>query len=130
LNESVKISWNVLSVLCNIWVERRDGFLLNSEVVPFKLLDVCLGLRSMIVRDGMALDQGNIESVCRNNFSNKKVIVAIIYNYLLKQSECVGVDDFCKFYILIGISDFLLPNRNGTVLGWEFVQCLIGFEEA
>ena len=55
LNEFVKISWNVLSVLCNLWVEKRCGFLLNSKVVPFKLLDVCLGLRLRIIRDGMDL---------------------------------------------------------------------------
>jgi len=83
--------------------------------VPFKLLDGCLGLGLRIVGDVMDLDEVIIESVCRNIFSENKVIVGVIYNYLLNHSKCVGVDDFCRLYILIGISEFLLPNRNGTV---------------
>ena len=115
LNDSVKISRNVLGVLCNLWVERIGGFLLNSIIVPFKLLDVCLGLGLRIIGDVVDLDEVVIESVCRNIFSQKKVTIGVIYNYLLNHSECVGVDDFCKLYILIGISEFLLPNRNATV---------------
>jgi len=45
----------------------------------------------------------------------KKLIVTIIYDYLLNQCECLDVEDFCRLYILLGISEFLLPNRNGTV---------------
>ena len=114
LNDSVKISKNVLGVLCNLWVERRGGFLLNSIIVPFKLLDVCLGLGLRIIGDVVDLDEVVIESLCRNIFS-EKVTVGVIYNYLLNHSECVEVDDFCRLYILIGIFEFLLPNRNATV---------------
>ena len=59
----------------------------------------------------------------RTFFSEKKVTVGVIYNYLLKHSKCVGVDDFCRLYILIGISEFLLPNRNGTVFPHTVQDC-------
>jgi len=94
---------------------KKRWFLLNFVLVSFKLLDVCLGLGLTIVGDVVALDEVYIESVCRNNFSEKKVIVGVIYNYLLRRSECVGVDDFCRLYILIDISEFFLPNRNGII---------------
>ena len=44
LNHSVKISRNLLSVLCYQWIERMGGFVIGREVVEFNLLDVCLGL--------------------------------------------------------------------------------------
>jgi len=61
------------------------------------------------------LDEVVIESVCRNIFSEMKVTVGVIYNYLLNHSKCVVVNDFCRLYILICISEFLLPNRSATV---------------
>jgi len=55
-------------VFCAICGERRGGFLLNSIIVPFKLLDVCLGLGLRIVGDVVDLDEVVIESVCTNIF--------------------------------------------------------------
>ncbi|XP_027915921.1 uncharacterized protein LOC114175342 [Vigna unguiculata] len=86
--------------------------LLNDSV---KISRNVLGLGLRIVGDVVDLDEVVIESVCRNIFSQKKVTVGVIYNYLLNHSECVGVDDFCRLYIFIGISEFFLPNRNATV---------------
>jgi len=108
LHEKVKISQKLLCELSNVWVESRGGFMLNSKFVAFKLLDVCVGL-------GLRVYGDKIDSVCRKNFFEKKVRVIILYNYLLIECECLDVKDFCRLYIFLGISEFLLPNRNGTV---------------
>jgi len=54
--------------------------------------------------------------VCRKKFSEKKKVkVTLIYKFLLNHCESLDVEDFCQLYILLGIFEFLLPNRNRTV---------------
>jgi len=42
LDEIIGRLWSADSV-CNLWVKSRGGFLINSKVVAFNLLDACLG---------------------------------------------------------------------------------------
>ena len=115
LHERVKISRNLLCELSNVWVESRGGFMINSEFVSFKLLDVCVGLGLRVYGDRIDLEEVGVDSVCRKKFSEKKVTISMVYNYLLTECECLDVEDYCRLYILLGISEFLLPNRNGAV---------------
>jgi len=115
LHERVKISRKLLFELSNVWVESRGGFIINSEFVTFKLLDVCVGLGLRVYGDIIDLEEIDVDSVCRKKFSEKMVTITILYNYLLTKCVCLDVEDFCRLYILLGIYEFLLPNRNGTV---------------
>ena len=89
--------------------------MINSEFVSFKLLDVCVGLGLRVYGDRIDLEEVGVDSVCRKKFSEKKVTISMVYNYLLTECECLDVEDYCRLYILLGISEFLLPNRNATV---------------
>ena len=115
LHERVKISRNLLCELSNVWVESRGGFMINSKFVAFKLLDVCIGLGLRVYGDRIDLEEVGVDSVCRKKFSEKKVTITMLYNYLLTECECLDVEDYYRLYILLGISEFLLPNRNGIV---------------
>ena len=33
----------------------------------------------------------------------------------MTECECLDVEDYCRLYVLLGIYEFLLPNRNGSV---------------
>ena len=72
LHERVKINRKLLSELCNVWVESRRGFIIDSKVVAFMLLDVCLGLGLRVCGDRIDLEEVDIESVCRKKFSKKR----------------------------------------------------------
>jgi len=80
--------------------------MINSEFVAFKLLDICVGLGLRVYGERIDLEEVDVDSVCRKKFSEKKVTVTIIYNYLLNQCECLDVEDFCRLYILLGIYEF------------------------
>jgi len=57
-----------------------------------------------------------VDSSCRKFFPHGKVILKMIYDIVLKFDEDVGgIEDFCRLYLLLGIFEFLFPNRNGTV---------------
>lgn len=96
-------------------MESKGDFLINSELVAFKLLDVSLGLGLRVYGDRSDLEDVHVESVCRKKFSQKKVTVTVIYKFLLKHCESLDVKEFCRLYILLGIYEFLLTNRNGIV---------------
>jgi len=72
LHERVKISRKLLCELINVWVESRGGFMINSEFVAFKLLDVCVGLRLRVYGDRIDLEEVGVDSVCRKKFSEKR----------------------------------------------------------
>ena len=125
LHERVKISRKLLCELINVWVESRGGFMINSEFVSFKLLDVCVGLGLRVYGDKIDLEEVGVDSVCRKKFFEKKVTISMVYNYLLSECERLDVEDYCRLYILSDIYEFLLPNRNGTVFVSH--QCNKGF---
>ena len=112
VTDSVKISRKLLSLLCYNWVERRGGFRIGGQVVEFNLLDVCLGLGLRVLGERIDLNETISNSDTLNIFGGQTVTVELIYDYLLKYDDDVGgVEVFCKIYILLGISEFLLPNK-------------------
>ncbi|QCE03607.1 hypothetical protein DEO72_LG8g1632 [Vigna unguiculata] len=116
LKQSLKISRNVLSQLCIKWVERRGGFDVGGEVVDFSLLDVCLGLGLRVVGEKIDLNEEVVESETWNTFGRQRVDVKLIYDFLMKFDDDVGdVELFCKLYVVLGISEFLLASKKGCV---------------
>jgi len=116
VTDSVKISRKILSLLCYNWVERRGGFRIGGQVVEFHLLDVCLGLGLRVLGERIDLNDTISDSDSLNIFGGETVTVKLIYDYLLKYDDDVGgVEVFCRIYILLGISEFLLPNKKGSV---------------
>ena len=116
LNHSVKISRNLLSVLCYRWVERRGDFAIGREVVEFILLDVCLGLGLRVLGEKIDISDDDEDNDCRKLFCSEKIDVKMIYEFLLEYDNDGGsIELFISLYILLGISEFLLPNRDGIV---------------
>ena len=116
LKQSLKISRNVLSQLCIKWVERRGGFDVGGEVVDFSLLDVCLGLGLRVVGEKIDLNEEVVESETWNTFGRQRVDFKLIYDFLMKFDDDVGdVELFCKLYVVLGISEFLLASKKGCV---------------
>ncbi|XP_027941009.1 uncharacterized protein LOC114194798 [Vigna unguiculata] len=116
LKQSLKISRNVLSQLCIKWVERRGGFDVGGEVVDFSLLGVCLGLGLRVVGEKIDLNEEVVESETWNTFGRQRVDVKLIYDFLMKFDDDVGdVELFCKLYVVLGISEFLLASKKGCV---------------
>jgi len=116
LKQSLKISRTVLSQLCIKWVERRGGFDVGGEVVDFSLLDVCLGLGLTVVGEKIDLNEEVVESETWNTFGRQRVYVKLIYDFLMKFDDDVGdVELFCKLYVVLGISEFLLASKKGCV---------------
>jgi len=100
LKESVKISRNLLSLLISRWVERLGGFDMGTKVVAFSLLDVCVGLGLRVVGQNIDLTREGLDSHCKTLFGPKKVVdVEMVYDYLLKHSKHLEVNDFCKLYL-------------------------------
>ena len=62
------------------------------------------------------LNETIVDSDSWNIFGGETVNVKLIYDYLLKFDDDVGgVEVFCRMYILLGISEFLLSNKKGSV---------------
>jgi len=121
LIESVKISRNLLTLLISRWVERLGGFDMSAEVVVFTYLDVCLGLDLRVVGENIDLIQEGLNSDSRNLFGASQVVgIDMVYDYILKHIKVLCLEDFGKLYVLFAISEFLLPNRSGTVFSILF----------
>jgi len=121
LTESVKIPRNLLTPLISRWVERLGGFRMSAEVVGFTYLDVCLGLGLRVVGENIDLNQEGLNSDLRNLFGASKVVdIEMVYDYMLKHIKVLCLEDFGKLYVLLAISEFLLPNRSGTVFSILF----------
>ena len=84
--------------------------LISKEVVEFTLLDVCLGMGLRV--DGESI---GLQSNCNQLFDKKSVDVKMVYHLLLEHSEELSLEDFCRLYILLGISKLLCPNHSGRV---------------
>jgi len=120
LDGNLKLSRCLLRELCTRWVERSHGFLVSSRVVPFSLLDVCLGIGLRVVGDKFDLEKTKKNCKSRSFFKSSHVSVKMIYDEIVKHcSEC-SMDDFCRLYILLGMSKILFPSRMGFVPGGLF----------
>ena len=91
------------------------GFHMSTEVVGFTYLDVCLGLSLRVVCENIDLNQEGLNSDSKNLFGAAKLVhIEMVYDYILKHIKELCLEDFGKLYVLLGISEFLLPNRSGT----------------
>ena len=123
LGKTLKMSKTLLRELCFRWVERRGGFWLRSVFVPFTQLDVCVSLGLRVAGENIDLGNNNIDCQTRTIFHSTNVSVDMIYDELIKRangSKQCSVDEFCRLYILLGLSEFLLPNRSGRVFSGLF----------
>jgi len=92
-----------------------------SIVVGFTYLDVCLGLGLRVVGENVDLNQEGLNSDSKNLFGAAKLVhIEMVYDYILKHIKVLCLEDFGKLYILLAISEFLLPNRSGTVFSILF----------
>jgi len=95
LTHKVKISRRVLKELCARWVEKRGGFFIRSEFVPFSLLDVCVGLDLRVSGVDVELENENVDSYCRSIFTCGIAKVKMVFDELVKCHTNGKVDKFC-----------------------------------
>ena len=76
-----------------------------------------------------------VESDSWNIFRSEWVNVKLIYDFLMKLDDDVGgAKVFCRLNILLRISEFLLPNKKGSVFSiifkivmiWKVLENIIG----
>jgi len=115
LKEPTKLSRNLLSKLCSRWDEKSGCFQIRSQSVRFSLLDVCVGLGLRVVGPKFNLNEIEVESNCRKMFQSKNVDLSTLYDFLMRNRKEISVLEFSRVYILLGICEFLLPNRIGRV---------------
>jgi len=115
LKGSLKISRKLLSSLISVWVERRGGFLISNEVVRLSLLDVCLGLSLRVHGESINLDEVCVQNECKKLFNNESVDVDMVYDFLVRCRDEVSLEDYCRLYILLGISELHCPSHKETV---------------
>jgi len=120
INIDMKMSRRIVRKLSSRWVEKICDFEIRSQVVSFTLIDVCIGLGLRVGGEKVDLENESSESQLRSLFGYNRVILTMIFEELVKcVNDCIIVD-FCKLYILLGLSEFLLPNTKGTVCSGLF----------
>jgi len=112
---NLKMTRDLLKELCGRWDETRGGFLVNSEFVSLSLLDVCLGLGLRIRGTRVDMTNQPLHSPTRSLFGPNAVSMKMLYEKLIKGENLGSIEDFCRLYILLGMSEFLFPNTKGTV---------------
>jgi len=116
LSDEVRISRILLRELCRRWVEKRGGFMIKCVFVSFTLLDVCVALGPRVCGLDVDLKCENVDSECRSLLGGGIVKVSMVYDQLVRcEADGRRPEDFCKLYILLGLSEFLFPNRMGNV---------------
>jgi len=120
IDSGLKISMRVVKELSCRFVEKYCGFHIRSDVVSFSLIDVCVGIGLRIVGEKVDLEKESSDSKLRSLFGSNRVIITMIYDELLKRVNDCNVD-FCKLYILLGLSEFLLPNTKGSMCSGLFI---------
>jgi len=115
LSNEVRISRILLRELCRRWVEKRGGFVFGCVFVSFTLLDVCVALGLRVYGLDVDIECENVDSECRSLFGGGIVKVSMVYDQLVRCEGDGRPEDFCKLYILLGLSEFLFPNRMGNV---------------
>jgi len=115
VREEIKLSRGLLSKLCSAWVERKQAFAIQCQFVSFRLLDMCLVVGLRVVGTKIDLSKSKIISNISSYFEQGDVSVEMIYFVILKRGNNISLEDFCKLYILLGLSEFILPTRMGLV---------------
>jgi len=94
---------------------------MSTKVVGFTYLDVCLGLGLRMVGENIDLNQEGLNNDSKNLFGAAKLVhIEMVYDYILKHIKELCLEDFGKLYVLLTISEFLLPSRSGTVFSILF----------
>jgi len=94
--------------------------MIRSDLVSFTTLDVCVILGLRIGGCVVDLRRKSQDSPIRKLFPSTHVYVKMIFDEIQKRRNDVNVDDFCKLYVLLGLSEFLLPTVSGSVFGGLF----------
>jgi len=79
------------------------------------LLDVCLVVGLRVAGIKIDLKKSRIISDIRSLFEEGDVSVEMIYSVILKHGNDISSEVFCKLYILLGLSEFILPIRMSLV---------------
>ena len=83
--------------------------------MSFRLLDVYLAVGLRVVGTKIDLRKSIIISDIRSFFEEGDVSVKMIYSVILKCGNDISSEDFCKLYILLGLTKFILPTRMSLV---------------
>ena len=94
--------------------------MIRSDLVSFTTLDVCVLLGLRIGGCVVDLQRESQDSPIRKLFPSTHVYVKMIFDEIQKRRNDVNVDDFCKLYVLLGLSEFLLPTVSGSVFSGLF----------
>ncbi|XP_022634551.1 uncharacterized protein LOC111241305 [Vigna radiata var. radiata] len=118
LNDDIKLGRNILSDLLQRWDDERGGFCFGDKYVELKELDVTLSLGLGLDGEQINLKEKRVgKSDCRKHFAkaNGNYDLQVIYDFILKKHKKLPSLDVCRLYILVGISNILLPNRTKTI---------------
>ncbi|BAT92299.1 hypothetical protein VIGAN_07099500 [Vigna angularis var. angularis] len=115
INVEAKMSRTLLIELCSRWSERRGGFEVRSVFIPFTKLDICLGLGVRVNGDMFKLFKEEVDCYSRRLFDTNDVTIHHVYEELQKHIKGDEVADVCRLYLLLGLTEFLFPNRGGKV---------------
>jgi len=99
---------------------KGGGVIISNKVVRLSLLDSCLGLRLRVASHSIKLDDVFVESKCRKLLNNEIVDVEMLYDFLKRCRESVSPEDYYRLYIVLGISEFLIPSRKRTIFPMLF----------
>ncbi|WVZ24159.1 hypothetical protein V8G54_002703 [Vigna mungo] len=115
IDTDIKMCRKLVLQLCNTWLERRGGFEVRSIFIPFTKLDVCLGLGVRGNGEMFKLFKEEVDCHTRRLFDTNDVSVDNVYEQLQNCIKGGEVADVCRLYLLLGLSEFLFPNRGGKV---------------
>ena len=71
-------------------------------------------LRLRVDGESINSDEVCVESECKKLLNNESVDVEMLYDFLRCMDE-VSLEEYCRLYIILGISEFLCPSRKGTI---------------
>jgi len=106
IDKELKISRKVIRELSIRYVEKDCSFKIRSDVISFSLIDVCVGLGLRIGGEQVDLEKDSSDSKLRSLFGLNRVIITMIHDELLKCVNDSNAVEFCKLYILLGLSEF------------------------
>ncbi|WVZ21435.1 hypothetical protein V8G54_008757 [Vigna mungo] len=113
LKDDIKLGRNILSDLLERWDHERGGFCFGGNFVELKEIDVTLSLGLGLDGEHINLKEKRLgKSDCRKHFAKAKgkYDLQVIYDFILNKQKKLASLDVCRLYILVGISEILLPN--------------------
>jgi len=74
-----------------------------------------LGLGLRVHGESINLDEVSVHSECKKLSNNESVDVDMVYDFLVRCRDEVIMEDYCRLYILLAISEFICPSCKGIV---------------